>query len=48
MKFSYRAKEVSGELVGGLIEAEDQKTALARLRAQRFTVVEISQKNKKN
>ena len=47
MQFSYKAKESSGRVVEGLVEAEDQKAALARLRDQRLTVVEIAQKAKK-
>ncbi|MFA6433360.1 MAG: type II secretion system F family protein [Elusimicrobiales bacterium] len=48
MQFAYKAKESSGRLVEGLVEAADQKAALARLRDQRLTVVEINQKAKKS
>ncbi len=48
MQFAYKAKESSGKLVEGLVEAADQKAALARLRGQRLTVVEINQKAKRD
>ncbi|HBB66854.1 MAG: pilus assembly protein PilC [Elusimicrobia bacterium GWA2_56_46] len=48
MQFAYKAKEASGKLLEGLVEAADQKAAIARLREQRLTVVEIRQKAKKS
>jgi len=48
MQFAYKAKEASGKLVEGLVEAADQKAAMARLREQRMTVIEIAQKAKKS
>ena len=48
MQFAYKAKESTGKLVEGLVEAADQKAALARLRGQRLTVVEINQKAKRD
>jgi type IV pilus assembly protein PilC len=48
MQFAYKAKERSGKAVEGLVEAPDQKAAIARLREQRMTVLEISQKAKKS
>jgi type IV pilus assembly protein PilC len=48
MQFAYKAKEPSGKLVEGLVEAADQKSAMSRLRDQRMTVIEIKQKAKKS
>jgi len=48
MQFAYKAKEASGKLVEGTVDAADQKAAIARLREQRLTVVEIRQKAKKS
>jgi type IV pilus assembly protein PilC len=48
MQFAYKAKERSGKAVEGLVEAPDQKAAIARLREQRMTVLEITQKAKKS
>jgi type IV pilus assembly protein PilC len=39
--FVYRARNLSGHLLAGKIEAEDQKTALARLREKNYFVVKI-------
>ncbi|MCM2267920.1 MAG: type II secretion system F family protein [Elusimicrobiales bacterium] len=41
MQFAYKAKEGSGKVVEGQVEAADQKAAIARLREQRLSVVEI-------
>lgn len=48
MQFAYKAKERSGKAVEGMVEAADQKSAIARLREQRLTVLEINQKAKKS
>lgn len=39
--FAYRARNLSGQMLAGKIEAEDQKTALARLREKNYFVVKI-------
>ncbi len=42
MQFAYKAKDASGKLTEGLVEAPDEKTALGRLRGQRLSVTEIA------
>lgn len=41
MQFAYKAKDPSGKVVEGNVEAADEKTAMARLRSQRLSVTEI-------
>ena len=41
MQFAYKAKESSGKVVEGMVEAPDQKAAIARLRDKRLSVVEV-------
>ncbi|MBI4350892.1 MAG: type II secretion system F family protein [Elusimicrobia bacterium] len=41
MQFAYKAKEPNGKVKEGLVEAPDQKAAMARLREQRLAVTEI-------
>jgi len=41
--FSYRAKNASGALVNGTIEAKDQRTASERLKFQKFIVINIAE-----
>jgi type IV pilus assembly protein PilC len=41
MQFAYKAKEAGGRVSEGLVEAQDQKAAIARLREQKLAVVEI-------
>ena len=48
MQFAYKAKDINGKLMEGQVEAADQKAAMARLRDQRMTVVEITEKAKKS
>jgi type IV pilus assembly protein PilC len=48
MQFAYKAKDATGKLVDGLVEAADQKAAMTRLREQRLTVTEMTEKAKKN
>ncbi len=43
MQFAYKAKEAGGKVTEGVIEAADQRAAMARLREQRLAVVEIKQ-----
>ncbi|HAT72993.1 MAG TPA: type II secretion system protein GspF [Elusimicrobia bacterium] len=43
MQFAYKARESSGKTVEGVVDAADQKAALARLREQKLAVVEIKQ-----
>jgi len=47
MQFAYKAKNASGKLLDGMVEAADQQAAMARLREQRMTVVELVEKAKK-
>ncbi len=47
MQFAYKAKDVNGKLMDGLVEAADQKAATARLREQHMTVIEMTEKAKK-
>lgn len=47
MNFAYKAKDSSGKMVTGDVEAADQKAAMARLREQKLAVVEINQAAKK-
>ena len=41
MQFAYKAKDPSGKVVEGNVEAADERTAMARLRSQRLSVTEI-------
>jgi type IV pilus assembly protein PilC len=41
MLFAYKAKEPSGKLTEGTVEAADEKAAIARLRGQRLSITEI-------
>ena len=41
MQFAYKARESGGKVKEGLVEAADQKAAMARLREQRLSVTEI-------
>src|ERR1035437_1532932 len=41
MQFAYKAKESSGKTVEGMVEAVDQKAAIARLREKKLSVTEI-------
>lgn len=41
MQFAYKAKEASGKVTEGTVEAPDQKAAMARLREQKLSVTEI-------
>jgi type II secretory pathway component PulF len=41
MQFAYKARETGGKVTEGLVEAADQKSAIARLREQKLAVVEI-------
>ncbi len=43
MQFAYKAKEAGGKLREGQVEAPDQKAAMARLREQKLSVIEIKQ-----
>ncbi len=43
MQFAYKAKEAGGKLKEGQVEAPDQKAAMARLREQKLSVIEIKQ-----
>ncbi|MBI5630535.1 MAG: type II secretion system F family protein [Elusimicrobia bacterium] len=42
--FAYKAKSADGNVLEGVLEAEEQKTATERLRSQKLVVLEISQK----
>jgi len=41
MQFAYKARESSGKATEGVVEAADQKAAIARLREKKLSVVEI-------
>ncbi len=41
MLFSYKAKDPAGKILEGEVEAQDEKAASAKLRAQRFVVLSI-------
>ncbi len=47
MNFAYKARDASGKMIEGEVEAGDQKAAMARLRDQKLSVTEIEQKAKK-
>ncbi|MCX5786757.1 MAG: type II secretion system F family protein [Elusimicrobia bacterium] len=47
MKFSYTARGTDGETLEGVLEASDQKTAIARLRERKLVVVEVTPQAKK-
>ncbi|HNT96686.1 MAG TPA: type II secretion system F family protein [Elusimicrobiales bacterium] len=42
MQFAYKAKDGTGKVLEGTVEASDQAAAVSRLRGQRLTVVEIN------
>ena len=42
--FAYKARKADGNVVHGVVEAEEQKIAVDRLRLQKFVVLEISEK----
>jgi type IV pilus assembly protein PilC len=42
--FSYKAKGADGSVVEGTVDAEEQKTAVARLRDQKLVILEIGEK----
>lgn len=42
-EFSYRVRTSAGSLAEGVIEAPDQRTAMDRLRAQKMTVMEVTE-----
>jgi type IV pilus assembly protein PilC len=42
--FAYKAKGVDGNVVEGTLDADEQRTAVARLRDQRLTILEIGEK----
>ncbi len=42
MQFAYKAKESSGKVAEGIVEAADQKAAIARLREKKLNVLEIN------
>jgi type IV pilus assembly protein PilC len=41
MQFAYKARDNNGKLTEGMVEAPDEKAAIARLRGQRLSVTEI-------
>ena len=41
MQFAYKAKESNGKVAEGVVEAPDQKSAIARLREKKLSVMEI-------
>ena len=47
MLFAYKAKESNGRVVEGEVEAGDRKSAIARLREQKLSVVAIAETKKK-
>ncbi|MBU2573234.1 MAG: type II secretion system F family protein [Elusimicrobia bacterium] len=47
MQFAYKARDISGKVQEGLVEAADQKAAMSRLRDQKLSVTEITPKPKK-
>lgn len=42
--FAYKAKGVDGNVLEGLVDAEEQKVAVERLRAQKLVILEIAEK----
>ena len=43
IQFAYKAKDSSGKVKEGTVDAVDQKAAMARLREQKLSVLEIKQ-----
>jgi len=41
MQFAYKAKETGGKTVEGVVEASDQRSAMARLREQKLSVLDL-------
>jgi len=41
MQFAYKAKDTNGKVREGMVEAADQKAAMARLREQKLSVLEV-------
>ena len=44
MQFAYKARESGGKTLEGMVEAPDQKAAIARLRERKLIVIEVTQK----
>ena len=44
MQFTYKARDASGRLVDGLLDAADQKAAVDRIRALKLTLIDINQR----
>ncbi len=43
MQFAYKAKNTKGKLLEGVVEAEDQRAAIIKIKAQRMSVIEIKE-----
>ncbi len=43
MQFSYKARDGSGKVLEGVVEADDQRAAINKLKSQRMSVVEINE-----
>jgi type IV pilus assembly protein PilC len=43
MQFDYKARDASGRLVDGSLDAQDQKSAVDRIRALKLTLIDINQ-----
>ncbi|MCK4935527.1 MAG: type II secretion system F family protein [Elusimicrobiales bacterium] len=48
MQFAYKAKDSKGKLLEGTVEADDQRAAINKIKAQRMSVVEIKEEKKKS
>ncbi|MEA3307385.1 MAG: type II secretion system F family protein [Elusimicrobiota bacterium] len=48
MQFAYKAKDSKGKLLEGTVEANDQRAAINKIKAQRMSVVEIKEEKKKS
>jgi type IV pilus assembly protein PilC len=48
MQFAYKAKDSKGKLLEGIVEADDQRGAINKIKAQRMSVVEINEAKKKS
>ncbi len=41
MQFAYKAKDTGGKILEGVVDASDQRSAMARLREQKLSVLEV-------
>ncbi|MBU2530254.1 MAG: type II secretion system F family protein, partial [Elusimicrobia bacterium] len=48
MQFAYKAKDSKGKLLEGMVEADNQRAAIGKIKSQRRSVIEINEAKKKS